>query len=429
MRFIRVMAGLVSIGFLGAAVASEVPVTAGLLMQGFPADKNAQVTSRNFMEPPYSRWGFQHIRELQPTREVYKGTLPSSRLESATLDLESLNFDLAGGRQVDLTTWMEEASTDAFVVLHQGKVVYEKYLNGMQAHSQHQMFSATKSFVSTLTLLLIEEGLIEPDRLVRSYLPELSDSAFGNATVQQVLDMTVSLKFNEDYTDRDADIWKYGYVFSISGKAPEEYSGATTIYDYLPTLNKGKLEHGNAFHYVTPNTDVLAWLNSRVSGKSLSSLISERFWQRLGVERDGYIWLEGNGVEMAGGGLNVTARDAARFGQMVLAGGRYNNQQIIPESVASRILKSGNPDTFSRFHKDPWYTDVGYAYHDMWWTFNNPHKAVSAIGVYGQFIYIDPVAEMVVVKQSSHPEAEGVANEVDGPQIWQQIAEHLLSLK
>lgn len=107
-------------------------------------------------------------------------------------------------------------------------------------------------------------------------------------------------------------------------------------------------------------------------------------------------------------------------------GGHFNEQQILPAGVASRILQPGNHDTFTRFHKEPWYEEVGYAYHDMWWTFNNPHKAVSAIGVYGQFIYIDPKAEMVVVKQSSHPEAEGQSNEVDGPQIWHQIAEYLM---
>ena len=289
------------------------------------------------------------------------------------------------------------------------------------------MFSATKSFVATLALQFIEEGTIDPDKTIAAYLPELAGSAFGDATVQQVLDMTTSIRYSEDYEDPEADIWKYGYVFAIGGKAPKDYTGPSTIYEYLPTLKKDDLEHGHAFHYVTPNTDVVGWVLSRVSGQSLQDLVSERFWQPLGVERDGYLWLGGGSVAMAGGGLNITARDAARFGQMILQGGRYNDRQVLSESVAKRILQPGDHDTFNRLYDDYWYQEVGYAYHDMWWTFNNPHKAVSAIGVHGQFIYIDPVAEMVVVKQSSHPEAEGESNEVDGPQIWQQIAEHLMA--
>lgn len=323
MSFYRIYAvslGLVFFGFSLGLSAKESSLEADF-MKGFPAALEGKVTSDNFMLSPYNRWGFQHIRELQPTREVYKGLDQVSAFESVNIDLDSMRFDLESGRKLSLDTWLNEAYTDSFIVLHKGKIVYEKYFNGMQAHTQHQMFSATKSIVATLTLMLIDEGLIDPDKKIKSYLPELTGSAFESATVQQVLDMTVSLDFSEDYTDSNADIWEYGYVFSILGKAPQGYKGATSIHEYLPTLKKGKSDHGNAFHYVTPNTDVLGWLNSRVSGDSLSTLISERFWQRLGVERDGYIWLESQGVEMAGGGLNITARDAARFGQMVLQGG------------------------------------------------------------------------------------------------------------
>ena len=133
---------------------------------------------------------------------------------------------------------------------------------------------------------------------------------------------------------------------------------------------------------------------------------------------------------MAGGGLNITARDAARFGQMILQRGRYNGQQIIPAGVADRILQPGDPQVFTRYYKDePWYGEVAFAYHDQWWTFNNTHKAVSAIGVHGQYIYLDPVADMVVVKHSSSPDAEGGANDsndVDGPLLYHAIAKHLM---
>lgn len=396
------------------------------LMEGFPPPAGKVVDRGNFMQAPYNRWAFKHIREIQPTREIRRGTGAVRTLESRPLPLEELRFELLDGTVTDLDGWLEESRTDAFLVLHQGRIVHERYFDGMTPDQRHQMFSATKSFVGVITLSLIDEGLIDPQRKMVSYVPELEGSAFADATVAQVLDMTTSIEFNEDYLDPDADIFAYGQVFGLS--APAGDTPPYSIWEYLPTLDKSELPHGEAFHYVTPNTDALAWLNSRVTGRSLSALISERLWQKLGVERDGYMWLGEDGSEMAGGGLNVTARDAARFGQMILQGGRYNGQQVLSAEVAARVLEAGERETFTRFHDDQWYREIGWAYHDQWWTFNNPHKAVSAIGVHGQFIYIDPVAQMVMVKQSSHPEPEGLSNEVHGPWIWQQIAEHLMQV-
>jgi CubicO group peptidase (beta-lactamase class C family) len=345
------------------------------------------------------------------------------------MDLGSISTRVRDDRVLSLAQFLDESHTDSFLILHRGKLVFERYMNGQQAHTQHQMFSATKSFVGTLMLGLIEQGRVDPSRKVIHYLPETKGSAFADATVQQVLDMTTAVHFTEIYDDPNSDIWRYGWVFGVWGKPAAGYDGPLTAYEYLPTLRK-KGEHGHAFHYVTPNTDVLGWIISRVTGKSLSRNLEEVLWQRLGMERDGYVWLDGAATEMAGGGLNITARDAARFGQMIIQKGRYNGQQIIPASVAERILQPGDPDVFTRYYTDePWYGEVAYAYHDQWWTFNNAHKAVSAIGVHGQYIYLDPVARMVVVKQSSSPDAEGGANDsndVDGPMLYQAIAEFLL---
>ena len=422
-----IVAASVSVLATAAPAPGEAPVTAaGLgLMQGFPPPVEKRVTRDNISEYPYSRWAFQHIRELQPTRGIYRGDGPVSSLVTSPVDLDALSFSLPEDRTVNLATWLDESVTDTFLVLHRGELVYERYFNGMARPSQHQMFSATKSFVGMLTLCLIEEGAIDPALTMQHYLPELKGSAFADATVQQVLDMTTSLEFSEDYTDPGADVWKYGYIFGIS-TPPAGYQGADSIYEYLPSLRKAQRPHGEAFLYVTPNTDALGWLTSRVSGKSVSRQLEERIWQRLGTERDGYMWLNDKGEEMNGGGLNITASDAARFGQMILQKGKYNGQQILSQAIAERILQAGNREPFNRYYQDPWYEHIGYAYHDQWWTFNTPHKPVSAIGVFGQFIYIDPVAEMVIVKQSSHPEAESEANEVNGPLIWHAIAEHLM---
>jgi CubicO group peptidase (beta-lactamase class C family) len=403
------------------------------LMQGFPPPAEQRVDRRNAMAPPFNRWAFQHNRELQPTREIYRGAGPVALLDVDLQDLGGVTGTVREGRKLSLDEFLDESHTDAFLILHRGRIVYERYLNGMQPHGQHLMFSATKSFIGTVMLVLIEQGRVDPDARIATYVPELKDSAFGDATVQQVLDMTTAVAYSEVYDDPESDIARYGWVFGVWGSPPDDYPGPRTIYDYLPTLTK-QGTHGEAFRYVTPNTDVLGWIIRRVTGKSADANIAELIWQRLGVERDAYIWLDESGAEMAGGGLNVTARDAARFGQMILQRGRLNGEQILSEAIAERILQPGDPDIFTRYYStahpdDDWYGGVAYAYHDQWWTFNNAHKAVSAIGIHGQYIYLDPKAEMVVVKMSSSPDAEGGANrsnDTDGPLLYQIIAEHLM---
>lgn len=385
---------------------------------------NVQVTRSNFMQAPFNRWAFQHIRELHPTRGLCRGEGPVTRLRHNPLPLHELSFEFDGGRRTGLQQWQRDAFVDAMLILHEGVVVHETYLNGQHRETCHQMFSVTKSWVAVAVLLMAERGSIDLEKNVARYLPELVDSGFGDATVQQLMDMTVAVDFDEEYENEDSAIHGYGRVFSIWGETPVDYTGPRTLHEYLPTLSK-RGEHGQGFLYVTPDTEVLAWIVSRVSGQNISGALEERVFQPLGPEQDAYIWLDRVGTEMAGAGLNICARDAARFGQMLLQKGRYNERQVIPESVAERILQPGNSALFNTIYQDDWYERIGYAYHDQWWTWNNSHKAVSAMGIHGQHIYIDPVARMVIVVQSSHPDADSDAHELDGPKIFHALGQYL----
>lgn len=423
--FRRIIATLALLAGTSVSHGQEPPPVYGELMQGFPPADEQRVTHSNFMSTPYNRWAFMNVRSLHPSREVYRGNGPVTNLPEASVDLNALEFKLLGDRSVTLQQWLDYSMADSFLVLHEGKVIYEFYASGMVSHRQHAMFSVTKSIVGTLALVLMDEGLIEADRTMVSYIPELAGSAFADSTVQEVLDMTTSVHFSEAYNDPDAEIWQYASVFGVG---PAEARAFDSVFDYLITTEKSDYPHGEGFVYVTPKTDVLGWLISRVTGKRLAELVEGRLWQPMGMERDAYFWLDGMAGDWAGGGFNSTARDAARIGQMILQDGRYNGHQIIPVSVAKRILTPGNSALFTRFHHDdPWYSEIGHSYHDQWWSFNNAHEGVGAIGVHGQFIYMDPVANMVIVKQSSHPEEESDANETDGPLIWQQIAEFLMA--
>jgi hypothetical protein len=401
-----------------ALFAQDMPPTARDLglMNGAPPAPGKQVTIENFLQPPFNRWSLQHLREIVPTRPVSVGA-SAAKLDEKPQDLSSLEVRFPDGRTVTVGDWLESAYTDGFIVLHDGAVVFERYFNGQTPATQHLMFSVTKSFTGTMLLMLIEDGLVDERSTVARYLPELADSAFGDATVGDMLDMTNSIYYNEDYYDPDAHIT--GFLAAMMPGGEGLYSNLQSLTEKHP-----EFEHGKAFHYVTPDPEVLGWIIRRVTGKSLAAVMQEKIWAPLGARYEGYYWLDFRGTEMAGGGLAISLRDAARFGQMILQDGRYNDRQVISTSIAARIKQKRNHEKFALYYDDPWYGTVADSYHDQWWGYAGVN-AVAALGIHGQFIYINSDAGVVIAKHTSDPEAE--SGRVDGETavLMHTIAAHL----
>jgi CubicO group peptidase (beta-lactamase class C family) len=316
---------------------------------------------------------------------------------------------------------VEAVYSDAILVLHKGRIVHERYFGVMNPDQTHIAMSVTKSYVGTLTEMLIAEGKIDETAPVARYLPELASSGFGDATIRQVLDMTTGVDYSEDYTDPGASVVKYSYAAGLR-PAPADYAGPRAIYDYLPTITK-KGPHGEAFTYRTVNTEVLGWIIARVTGKRPDVVLSERIWSRLGTEHDADMVIDRAGAPAFGAGLNLTLRDMARFGEAMRLGGRFNGQQIIPASVIARIREGANKEDFA---KAGYRTLPGWSYRSQWWVSHNSHGAYMARGIHGQAIYIDPKAEMVIVRFASNPRA-GNANfdDISLP-AYQAIAERLM---
>lgn len=406
---------------LPLAMAEEAPATPATakelgLMVGSPPPAGSQVTISNFLQAPYNRWSLRHLREIVPTRSVAAGETVAV-LDSRPVALSELEVTLNNGRTVVLDDWLRTAFTDGFIVLHEGDVVYERYFNDQAPGTQHLMFSVSKSFTGTLVLMLMEQGLIDADAIVAEYLPELEDTAFGDATVQQVLDMTNSIHYVEDYYQPDAHIT--GFLEAMMPGGEGLYSNLQTLTEHHETF-----AHGEAFHYVTPDPEVLGWIIRRVTGRNLADVLQQMIWAPLGAEDEGYFWLDPWGVEMAGGGLAITLRDAARFGQMILQDGYYNGRQVVSADVARRIRNKRNHDSFGRYYDDPWYGEVAESYHDQWWGYKDV-AAVAALGIHGQFIYINSDAGVVIAKQSSDPDAESERVDSETAFVMHAIAKHL----
>ena len=403
------------------------PVAMGW-MQGSPpaGDKTIKFEDGSFSRFPQTRWSFAHYRELFPTAKVSRGKGPVSAMPvGLRTDLDAVTFTPLGAQgQMTWAQAVEAVYADGVIVLHRGRVVYERYMGVMDGDRPHIAFSVSKSFSGTLAEMLIAEGKLDQNALVSRYIPELSASGFGDATVRQILDMTTGLDYSENYSDPKAQVVYYAWAAGAAPR-PAGYAGPGNIVDFLKTVPKLG-NHGDQFTYRTVNTEVLGLVLSRVTNKSLPTLLSERIWSRLGTEHDADFVVDSVGTAIAGGGLNMTLRDAARFGEMLRLNGRFNGQQIVPAAAVASIQRGASHADFA---KAGYATLPNWTYRSQWWVSHNRDGAFSARGIYGQAIYIDPKAEMVIVRFASNPKAANANFDPISLPAYQAIADRLMQLK
>jgi CubicO group peptidase (beta-lactamase class C family) len=388
-----------------------------------PADRILRFEDGSYFRFPQMRWSVANFRQLMPTVNVSRGLGQSSLLErQPSNEIDALTFvPLGGGEPMTWQQSLQANYTDGIIILHRGKLVYERYFGVLKPEGQHAAMSITKTFTGTLAALLVSEGKLDAERMVADYVPELAVSAFGNASVRQLMDMTTGIHFSEDYADPKAEVWAHAAAGNPLPK-PADYQGPRTYYEFLQTV-KPQGRHGEAFHYRTANSDALGWVIARVSGRNVAQLLSERIWSRLGAEQDAYMSVDSIGTPFAGGGLNASLRDLVRFGEMMRNEGRYNGTQILPAEVVADIRGGANRDDFA---KAGYRLLPGWSYRNMWWVTHNGHDAFMARGVHGQALYIDPLAEMVIARFASHPVAGNAANDPTSLPAFEAVAKHLL---
>ncbi|MCF7751388.1 beta-lactamase family protein [Bacillus subtilis subsp. subtilis] len=401
------------------------PVALGW-MQGFPPPeaKRIRYTDTDYFSFPKLRWTACHFRQLMPTVGVSRGPGAAAPLpQHLDAAIDALPFTPLNTHT--RMTWAQSLQanyTDGIIVLHDGVVVYERYAGCLQPDGQHGAMSVTKSITGLLGEMLVAEGVIDENDTVGAIIPELAHSAFGDATVKQVLEMTTALRYSEDYADPNAEVWQYAAAGSTLPPAPG-YTGPRSYYDYLQTVQK-QGRHGQAFGYKTINTDTLGWIIARRTGKPVSTLLSERIWRRLGAEQDAYYTVDSTGTPFAGGGFNAGLRDLARLGQLLLQDGRGNGEQIVPAAAIERIRAGGDKRAFA---KAGYSLLPGWSYRGMWWVTHNDHGAYMARGVHGQALYIDPTAKVVIARFGSHPTAGNSANDPTTLPAFDALARYLMA--
>jgi hypothetical protein len=370
-------------------------------MAGFPPppDKIVRFRDGTYYQWPQMRWTFNHLPQLTPTKITWRGPGASRDLPSDPIDFSQTKIDLADGSSLSWTEMLESTHTDGLAVLHHGRLVYEEYFGGCGPHVHHTLMSCNKSMIGTVAEIMIHEGRLDDTALVPTIVPELADSAWGDATVRDVLDMVVSMVFHEDYMVPDSDVWK---VVRSSGMAPLGPDDPPTVADFLPTVKKDSA-HGEAFAYREPNIFTLGWIVRRAANQDLATLASEMIWQHVGAEHDWLYMVDAGGAEST---ASATLRDFLRFGELYVNRGVLDGKTILPKPVVDAVLGGGDRAVFARAAME---TLPDWSYRSQWWYRHIDGRICPvARGAHGQFLYIDPVNELVIARFGSSPNAPSV---------------------
>ena len=331
-------------------------------------------------------YNFVNMNKIFPTRNIDASKNPRPLEKKIQTLPKTFLFD---GEEKNLEEYLDYFWSDGLIVIHKNKIVYEDYWLGNNEKKKHISWSISKSFVSALIGIAFDEGLIDSlNDPITKYLDDFKDTGYEGVSIKDILQMSTGVLFNEDYSDPNSDINRFGRAIATG----------TSMRDFSKTLTRER-SPGSYMHYVSINTQVLGFLLQKITKKSISEYLYEKIWNPLNMEDSAYFILDDVGDELALGGLNATLRDYAKFGLLYLQKGKWGDNQILPEKWIADSHKTdgehlvpGVRDTSS----NPW----GYGY--QWWVPGFPNTDYTASGVYNQYIYIDPKSEIVIAKTSSN---------------------------
>ncbi|MBI2243123.1 MAG: serine hydrolase [Nocardioides sp.] len=257
----------------------------------------------------------------------------------------------------------------------------------------------SKSLCGLLIGQLIGQGLLHEDSLIGDLVPRLKSSAFEDATVRDALDMKVAVDYDETYHDPAAHVAQQDRV---AGWRPRQAGDPADTYEFLTTLRRAG-QHGRRLQYCSATTDALAWVVESVTGQRYHQVLSSQLWSRLPTENDAGITVDPGGFAFANGGVTCTSRDLARLGQLVLDGGAVDGRQVVPEAFVADLFAGG--DTEAAVGSQFQAVHPRGSYRSQWWVTGDDHGAIYGAGIHGQYLWVDPSAEIVIAKFGAHPEA------------------------
>jgi len=332
---------------------------------------------------------FNRIKDIFPVSTMKAAKSPYQFEIGENISLpETFTFN---GKTINTKSFLSETDTSALLILHQGKVKYEQYSLTGGRNVNWLSMSVAKSFISTGIGIAVDEGLIDIQKPITDYVPSLKDSAYKSASVEDVLQMSSGASWCEDYSDPDSDVIKLGTIMAVGG----------SMGDFIASM-QSEYQPGTVNRYNSGDTQALGMLLTAATNTSITNYLQEKLWTPLGMESDAYWMLDDDNMEMAFGGLNATARDYAKLGELYRLKGNWYGKQLVSQQWIHNSTTPNAPHVMPHVKKP--YKKVishfGYGY--QWWVPDMEEGDYSAIGIYNQFIYINPKYDLVIVKLSAY---------------------------
>ncbi len=346
------------------------------------------VTVLSLFKPENIAHNFVNMSSLFPVNEIKASQDPVTLNKNSKFSLPDSFTHKSETNNVE--DYLHSSQTSGLIVLKDDAILSEKYFDPCSEFTQHISWSVCKSMISAMVGIAIREKMI--DNLsdpVEKYVPYLFKSGYEGTSIKDVLQMSTGIDFNEDYHDFRSDINRLGRVFAL-GRSFDKY---------VKSLKRVR-PPGTYHNYISMDTQVLGMIIKEASGMTLSSFLEKYLWKPMGAESNAYWLTDKFGMEAAFGGLNCTLRDYARFGKMYADNGKVNGKQVIPEEWIKKSTQSTEPHL--QAGDLPHLSSHPYGYGYQWWLPESETGEYLAMGVYNQFIYIDPTHKIVIIKNSSN---------------------------
>ena len=383
-------------------VMAGVIITGGVLWACFGEKIKIVYASLNSFKDENLAYTFQHTPEIQPTKKISKG-------ENTFQFLKEDNVRLPDGFYFEdmlypSKEFMDNTKTSAMLVVKDDVIKYEKYFLGGDENTLFSSNSMGKSFVSALMGIAVSEGCIgNIEDPIGKYIPEFVGTELENIPIRACLKMASGINFNED-TDMSSFSMRT-LMGTPAMKVISKYGIQEEPYTYR--------------RYLSINTEILGQVITNATGYSLAEYMEEKLWKKIGVAHDAY-WTLSNGTELAMGGLSVSLRDYARFARLYLKEGNYNGEQILEKSWVKDSMDISEAYAKPGANNDA-YNVIGYGY--QWWIPEGEQGEFMAIGVYGQWIYVNPTKQVIIVKTSADPNFMEEGYELKHVEFFRAVAD------
>lgn len=373
------------------------------------------INLNNWRTHPYNRIAFSNIEKILPTSIIKKGN-NSVRFKNKFEDLKSLTFLNKYKEHQSLKEYLKKNFTDFFLVIKKGNKVFEWFSENQNSNKSHILFSISKSLTGLIAGVLIEKRLIDESKNITFYIPEVKNSAYDNATIRNLLDMTVSSNFQEEYLDKSG---LFNLYRQATGFNPRDKDTKIGLKGFLKLIPKSHNTHGNNYQYCSPNTDLLGWIIERVTNKKFSEFFSEEIFQKCNPNFNAFVTLDNEGSPRTAGGICMNINDLAKIAELVRCRGSIENKQIIKENTIARLIDYKADYPWPSVERGRLFPKGGYR--SKWYQTGHKNKEICAIGIHGQWIWVDQIKEVSIVMFSSRKTPLSLSKDINFSLLCEEL--------